>query len=174
MAATGRTNVKKLGLIVNPIAGLGGSVGLKGTDGASTYRKGVGDGGRSPRRADGPLRPCEKSDRLDDLEVLTYSGPMGEDEAREAGLSHTRRRVGRCPMIPQPRIRAARPSKWPSAIRRPDPLCGWRRHGAGSIAARWGTAFTALGIPAGVKMYSGVYATTPRAAGRAAAQLLAG
>ena len=37
-----------------------------------------------------------------------------------------------------------------------------------------GDGVTALGIPAGVKMYSSVYATTPRAAGRAAAQFLAG
>ena len=78
--------MKKLGLIVNPIAGLGGAVGLKGTDGATTYRKAL-EMGAVPRAAPRAVEALRELGRLDGLEVLTYPGLMGEDEAKESGLS---------------------------------------------------------------------------------------
>ena len=171
MAATGRTTVKKLGLIVNPIAGLGGSVGLKGTDGASTYRKAL-ELGAVPRAAPRAVEALRELGRLVGLEVLTYPGSMGEDEAREAGLSHTV--IG---LFDSDDTSAddTRRAAVEMAERSVDLILFAGGDGtARDLCSAVGDGFPALGIPAGVKMYSGVYATTPRAAGRAAAQFLAG
>ena len=171
MAATGRTNVKKLGLIVNPIAGLGGSVGLKGTDGASTYRKAL-ELGAVPRAAPRAVEALRELGRLVGLEVLTYPGPMGEDEAREAGLSHTV--IGSFDSD-DTSADDTRRAAVEMAGRSVDLILFAGGDGtARDLCSAVGDGFPALGIPAGVKMYSGVYATTPHAAGRAAAQLLAG
>ena len=171
MAATGRTNVKKLGLIVNPIAGLGGSVGLKGTDGASTYRKAL-ELGAVPRAAPRAVEALRELGRLVGLEVLTYPGPMGEDEAREAGLSHTV--IGSFDSD-DTSADDTRRAAVEMAERSVDLILFAGGDGtARDLCSAVGDGFPALGIPAGVKMYSGVYAKTPRAAGRAAAQFLAG
>ena len=171
MAATGRTNVRKLGLIVNPIAGLGGSVGLKGTDGVSTYRKAL-ELGAVPRAAPRAVEALRELGRLDSLEVLTYPGPMGEDEAREAGLSHTV--IGSFDSD-DTSADDTRRAAVEMAGRSVDLVIFAGGDGtARDLCSAVGDDVTALGIPAGVKMYSGVYATTPRDAGRAAAQLLAG
>lgn len=163
--------VKKLGLIVNPIAGLGGAVGLKGTDGTTTYRKAL-EMGAVPRAAPRAVEALRELQRLDELEVLTYPGPMGEDETLQAGLS---------PMVVGS-INAADTSA-EDTRRAAEEMA---EHSVNLIlfAGGDGTArdlcnviedgVPALGIPAGVKMYSGVYATAPLAAGRAAAQFLAG
>ena len=171
MAATGRTNVKKLGLIVNPIAGLGGSVGLKGTDGVSTYRKAL-ELGAVPRAALRAVEALRELGRLDGLEVLTYSVPMGEDEAREAGLSHT---VIGSVDSDDTSADDSRRAAIEMAERSVDLILFAGGDGtARDLCSAVGDGFPALGIPAGVKMYSGVYAKTPRAAGRAAAQFLLG
>ncbi len=76
--------MKKVGLIVNPIAGMGGAVGLKGTDG-EMYKKARELGAE-------PKTPKRTSDFLDQLEhreriyFLVASGRMGGDYIRGTGL----------------------------------------------------------------------------------------
>ncbi len=167
----GKNQVKKIGLIVNPIAGLGGAVGLKGTDGVSTARRAL-EMGAVPRAAPRAVEALREFSGLDGLEVLTYPGAMGEDETRLAGLSPTL--VGTVDSEDtsgEDTHRAA----LELAEREVDLILFAGGDGtARDVFNAVGDNVPALGIPAGVKMYSGVYATTPRAAGRAAAQYLMG
>jgi predicted polyphosphate/ATP-dependent NAD kinase len=80
---------KKLGFIVNPIAGMGGRVGLKGTDGQEILdmaRK-LGAVPTSPARAVDALHRMISI--KDSIELLTYPCEMGEDEARECTFDPT-------------------------------------------------------------------------------------
>ena len=163
--------MRKLGLIVNPIAGLGGSVGLKGTDGDSTYRKAL-EMGAVPRAAPRAVEALRELGCLDGLEVLTYPGPMGDYEARKAGLSPT---VLGSVDAGDTSAEDTRRAAIAMAERDVDLILFAGGDGtARDLCSVVGDGVTALGIPAGVKMYSSVYATTPRAAGRATAQFLAG
>ncbi len=73
--------MKRLGLIVNPIAGMGGRVGLKGSDGSETLQraKELGAKETSPARASEALKQIVSI--KDQLELFTYPREMGEDEA---------------------------------------------------------------------------------------------
>ena len=81
--------MKKLGVIVNPVAGMGGRVGLKGSDGAEILRRARQLGARpeSPARAVEGLEVVSRIGQA--VEVLTFPAEMGEDECREAGLDAT-------------------------------------------------------------------------------------
>ena len=76
--------MKHLGLIVNPIAGMGGSVGLKGTDGVAAEAARLGAVRHSGDRAQKAL--SELLPIKDDLCVLCASGEMGEALARKLGF----------------------------------------------------------------------------------------
>jgi len=79
--------LKRIGLIVNPYAGLGGRVGLKGSDGVETRRKALEMGAvpRSPARTVEALLELRE---LAEFMIVTYPGQMGEDEVRDAGGGH--------------------------------------------------------------------------------------
>ncbi len=161
-----------VGLVVNPLAGIGGPAGLAGSDGAAVQREALRRGGR-PRasaRAAEALRVLAAAHP--GAEVLTAAGAMGEDAVREAGL--VARVVYGSPSTstsPDDTTRAA------AAL-----------HGAGAtlvlFAGGDGTArdvarglpsgVPVLGIPAGVKMYSGCFAVGPAAAGALAASWIDG
>ena len=80
---------RKLGFIVNPIAGMGGRVGLKGSDSEEilTKAKELGAQPESPGRAIAALR---RIGRLkDSIDLVTYPYEMGESEAKECGFNPT-------------------------------------------------------------------------------------
>ncbi|MEG2700488.1 MAG: ATP-NAD kinase, partial [Hungatella sp.] len=79
--------MKKLGLIINPIAGMGGSVGLKGTDHmveTALLRGAVPRAGDRTQTALTELLPIKEH-----LEILTYPGAMGGDLAQSMGFTTT-------------------------------------------------------------------------------------
>ncbi|HJX38407.1 MAG TPA: ATP-NAD kinase family protein, partial [Anaerolineae bacterium] len=163
---------KRIGLIVNPLAGLGGRVGLKGSDGADIQRRALqlGAVAESARRA---LRAVEMLLPLqENLNLLTYPAEMGADVVAAAGLEATvlgSITPGRT--TAQDTMKAARQMLHEGA----DLLLFAGGDGtARDIYDAVGQAVPALGIPAGVKIHSAVFATSPEAAGELAALCLQG
>jgi len=76
----------KLGFIVNPIAGMGGRVGLKGTDGVLEEAIARGAEPVAPRRAIEFLEKLEEGMAGTSIEILTCPRIMGEEEAKTASL----------------------------------------------------------------------------------------
>lgn len=164
--------MKRLGVIVNPVAGIGGRVGLKGSDGFEIRCRARELGARpeSPRRAVEALKTLS---RLGDaIRVVTYPGEMGEDECREAGLGpEVIGSIVPGETTPQDTREAARLMLAEGV----DLLLfaggdGTARDTCDAVGAR----LPAIGIPSGVKIHSAVYAVTPRRAGETAALFLEG
>ena len=75
----------RLGLIVNPVAGMGGRVGLKGTDGLSDAARKLGAEPVSEARTLRALRRLGAA--RGGIAVLAAGGAMGAAVAAEAGLA---------------------------------------------------------------------------------------
>jgi predicted polyphosphate/ATP-dependent NAD kinase len=160
---------RRLGLIVNPIAGLGGRVGLKGTDGADVQRRAfeLGATAGSPSRADRAL--ARLAPRRSVLHIVAAAGPMGAELAALQGFETEV--VGDLaePTTSRETRRAARAMEHEGV----DLLLFAGGDGtARDILAAIGDRVPALGIPAGVKMRSGVFAASPEAAADAALRYL--
>ncbi|MFE7594910.1 ATP-NAD kinase, partial [Kitasatospora sp. NPDC057512] len=72
----------RIGLVVNPVAGLGGLVGLKGSDGAEVQRRALALGARPRAVARAALTISQLSP---DIELITVDGPLGAASAQAAG-----------------------------------------------------------------------------------------
>ncbi len=165
---------KKLGFIINPVAGMGGKVGLKGTDGQEALAEARSRGARpeAPRKALEALKVIGQT--KDQVELLTCPGAMGEDVALEAGFS--------------PRIISTwdegKENTTAEDTRRAAEVMIEERvelilFAGGDGTARdiydaVGTKIPVLGIPAGVKIHSAVFAVSPRKAGQLTALFLEG
>ena len=68
---------RRIGMLVNPDAGLGGNLGFKGSDGRAKEAREAGAEDRSGPRMRQALQRC--IGRLDDVELVTCSGRMGSD-----------------------------------------------------------------------------------------------
>jgi predicted polyphosphate/ATP-dependent NAD kinase len=166
-----KPNEKRLGLIVNPVAGIGGRVGLKGSDGAEIQKKAL-ELGAVPQSLNRALQALERIKALDGLEVITYPGEMGEDAARTCGVEPT--------VIGSIKPGETTPEDTRNAAKEMLRLNvnlllfaggdGTARDVYDAIPER----LPVLGIPAGVKIHSAVFATNPINAGDLAASYLQG
>ncbi|MGL1955941.1 MAG: ATP-NAD kinase family protein [Colwellia sp.] len=165
----------KLGLLINPIAGIGGSVALKGSDNLALHALALGAAPKANQRTHMALEillPYKN-----EIVIYTANDQMGEQCASDLGFQ-----VERIYQV----------KKYPSTARDTELAIaallaqqvdlilfaggdGTARNIAKSID-EYSTAHHAshnvtqqipvLGIPAGCKIHSGVYAITPKAAGR--------
>ena len=165
-------STKMLGLIVNPVAGIGGRVGLKGSDGSEIQRRALALGA-VPESLGRAAQALERIAPLkDDLELVTYPGEMGEDVARACGLEPTViGAIKRGETTAQDTRNAAREMQR-LGVRLL--LFAGGDGTARDVCRAVGADTPALGIPAGVKIHSAVFATSPRNAGDLAVLYLRG
>ena len=152
----------KMGFIVNPIAGMGGRVGLKGTDGV--LKEAIARGAKpvSPKRAAEFLQELKESMRSTKIEILTCPGVMGEEEAKSVDVA-----VKILPMTIGVETTADDTKKalWLLADEKVDLIVFVGGDGTAKdildAMKDKGVDLPVLGIPSGVKMYSGVFAVNP-------------
>lgn len=163
---------KRLGLIVNPVAGMGGRVGLKGTDGAEALRLAQERGAtpESPERVAKTLSVIKPL--RGEIDLFTYPGVMGEDIAREQGF---------CPIVLGEIATDGTSSEdtKQAAVALKAQGIELLLFGGGDGTARdildaINGDVVVLGIPAGVKMHSAVFATDPIAGGEIAREFIQG
>lgn len=164
-------DIRVVGFIVNPIAGMGGAVGLKGTDGRAVLERAIALGAKfvAPVRAESFLSGLKPFEGM--LQLIVGAGSMGEEEARNCGFKFEVLGEKRNETSAEDTIETARKILESSA----DLLvfCGGDGT-ARDVLKAIGTKIPALGVPTGVKMHSAVFALEPRVAARIAIEFLCG
>jgi predicted polyphosphate/ATP-dependent NAD kinase len=164
--------VLTLGLIINPLAGIGGSVGLKGSDGAEIVKEALFRGAQ-----------CKSSDRAalslrvlvpikDQIKIITCPKSMGENLVADMGFNYqVLDNIALINTSAEDTCNAAQQllDKNVDII-----LFAGGDGTARDICSVVADTIPVLGIPAGVKIHSAVYAVTPKAAGEVIAQLVRG
>jgi predicted polyphosphate/ATP-dependent NAD kinase len=162
---------KTIGFIVNPIAGMGGAVGLKGTDGKAILTQAIALGAIpiATQRAETfltELIPVQKS-----LKLIVGAGDMGQVQAEKCGFT--------CKVVGE--------SKKETTFEDTQSIAkGIVEAGVDLLVFCGGDGTTrdilkavdmkapVLGVPTGVKMHSAIFAVSPIAAARVAVRFLWG
>ena len=165
-------NANRLGFIVNPIAGIGGKVGLKGSDGKRIQQKALTLGAKpaSPRRSIEALEQLKPI--LGDIEILTYPGSMGEDELLSVGFSPTV--IGKIENKETSAEDTKKAAKMMASLNVDLIMFAGGDGTARDIYNAISDTIPAIGIPTGVKIHSAVFAVNPSKAGELARRFLNG
>lgn len=162
----------RLGVIINPYAGLGGTVALKGSDGKDTRNEAL-KRGALPRAMERMQRALQLLlPRQDDIHIYCFSGEMGEVSVAPLGFEYT---VVGDPITEETRAEDTRAAAQKLLQTGVDIIIFAGGDGTARIIAdAIDTRQPVLGVPCGVKMHSGVYAITPEAAGKILLSLMQG
>ncbi len=161
----------KLGLVINPFAGIGGRVGLKGSDGELIKEKALSLGGL--KLAGEKTKNClnQFAEYFSKIEVYTVSSDMGAEVCTDIGLGF------------QVVYQAAQPSSGSDTknavkILQQQDLDLLLFVGGDGTARNVFEVYNehqaVLGVPAGVKIHSGAYAISAEAAGLLVRDLIEG
>lgn len=160
----------RLGLIINPLAGLGGRAALKGSDDVADQALAMGVEPLAQQRVKVSLQALLPL--RDQLQIFAAPGLMGAALLEEMGFAHEV--IGE---LSGDQTRAEDTERLAEQIqaRGMDLLLFAGGDGtARNICNSARPGQLVLGIPAGVKIHSGVYAVNPRAAGELVALLVTG
>lgn len=166
--------MERVGLLINPVAGVGGPLGLKGSDGPEIQAEAARRG--APRRAgERAVRAIVAlRRRCPDARLVVAPGAMGADAARAAGCVPD---VVGADHDPGPETTADDTRRHAAALRDAGVALLLVVGGDGTLRAvhdAVGETLPVLGVPAGVKMHSGAFAARPETAGDVAAAFLTG
>lgn len=165
--------MSRVGLIVNPVAGMGGAVALRGTDRRALARaRELGATPVAAGRAERALARLES--RTARLTLVVAAGEMGADVVSGyAFAAEVLPGAGRA--AGETTAADTRAAATALLERNVDLILFAGGDGtARDVHDAVGDRIPVLGIPTGVKMHSGVFATTPETAGAVAAEFVAG
>jgi predicted polyphosphate/ATP-dependent NAD kinase len=164
----------KIGFVVNPLAGIGGAVGLKGSDGREIVALALSRGAR-PQAEIRASVAMQQITSLTGFTILTAAGAMGENVLRDLQLP--------CEVVYAAQQQTSS-ADTKAVIRRfvehdVDFIIfaggdGTARDVLDVLSTELDKRIPVVGIPAGVKIHSAVYALTPTHAGELIRLLLTG
>jgi predicted polyphosphate/ATP-dependent NAD kinase len=161
----------KLGLVINPFAGIGGRVGLKGSDGEQIRARALELGAQqlAMQKTNNCLVQC--LDLLANCQIYTVAGDMGETVCQQLGLEYQ--------VVFHPQHPSTDEDTKMAVAKLQQLSLDLLLFAGGDGTARnifevYDEHQVVLGIPAGVKIHSGVYAISAEAAGLLTKQLIQG
>lgn len=161
----------KLGLIINPFAGIGGRVGLKGSDGDFIRQKALAMGALQLAQKKSLITLEHLTDTTQPLMIYTVSGEMGALACQQLSLPYTEIYLASQPSTSDDTKQAVKAL----LEQKVDLILFAGGDGtARDIFQVCDEHQMVLGIPAGVKIHSGVYAVSPQAAGLLVRDMLEG
>lgn len=150
----------RIGLLVNPIAGMGGRVGLKGTDGVveEAIRRGA-----EPVAHGRAVEFLNALAKVENIDLVVCPGQMGEDSASEAGLDYEVTDVVIAEETGASDTRACVIALSKVGV---DLIVfvggdGTARDILDTVEAHDLDNLMVLGVPSGVKMFSGIFVVNP-------------
>ena len=164
--------VFRLGVVVNPFAGIGGALALKGSDGADVREKALAMGAEKKANEKMAKALSIVEALSEQFTIVTAAGEMGEDVCASLGLPFEVVYKSASQQIEGEDTERAVQAFLNCNL---DVILFAGGDGtARNVCKVVGEKVPVLGVPAGCKIHSGVYCVTPSAAGQVISQMIKG